>query len=101
MRPNWSLQSTTTAKNSSAVEDVIDPLEQARRGLKMSVSDLWWRYFAIGGMSTELEVEAILYQALVPSENDRDYLAVALNERFRELGGDHPIPYSDDEPHAE
>jgi len=83
------------------VEDVIDPLEQARRGLKMSVSDLWWRYFAIGGMSTELEVEAILYQALVPSENDRDYLAVALNERFRELGGDHPIPYSDDEPHAE
>jgi hypothetical protein len=23
---------------------------------------------------------------------------VALNERFSELGGDHPIPYSDDEP---
>jgi hypothetical protein len=82
------------------VEDVIDPLEAARRELSLSVSDLWWRYFAVGGMSTELEVEAILYRALVPTGPDRDILAVALNERFRELGGDHPIPYSDDVPTA-
>ncbi len=76
---------------------IVDPLEQARRGLDLSVSDLWWRYFAIGGMSTELEVEAILYQALVPTEGDRDMLSVALNERFSELGGDHPMRYSDDD----
>jgi hypothetical protein len=82
------------------VKDLIDPLEKARRGLGLSVSELWWRYFAIGGMSTELEVEAILYRALVPTDADRDMLAVALNERFRELGGDHPIPYSGDEPHS-
>ncbi len=75
---------------------IVDPLEKARRGLDLSVSDLWWRYFAIGGMSTELEVEAILYQALVPTEGDRDMLSVALNERFSELGGDHPMRYSDD-----
>ncbi len=75
---------------------IVDPLEKARRGLDMSVSDLWWRYFAIGGMSTELEVEAILYQALVATEGDRDMLSVALNERFSELGGDHPMRYSDD-----
>jgi len=36
------------------VDDVIDPLEKARRVLKMSVSDPWWRYFAIGGVSGEL-----------------------------------------------
>jgi hypothetical protein len=82
------------------VEGVIDPLEVARRELHMSVPDLWWRYFSIGGMSNELEVEAILFRALVPSESDRDFLAVALNERFREMGGDHPIPYSDDTPPA-
>lgn len=76
---------------------IVDPLEKARRGLDMSVSDLWWRYFAIGGMSTELEVEAILYQALVATEGDRDMLSVALNERFSELGGDHPMRYSDDD----
>lgn len=78
--------------------DTIDPLEQARRGLGLSVSDLWWRYFALGGMSTELEIEAVLYQALVPTTEDRDVLAVALNERFSEAGGDHPLPYSDDDP---
>jgi hypothetical protein len=75
----------------------IDPLEEARRELGLSIADLWWRYFAIGGMSTELEVEAVLYQALIASTADRDLLAVALNERFSELGGDHPLPYSDDD----
>ena len=50
----------------------------------------------VGGMSTALEVEAILYSALIPDPHDRDVLAVALNERFSETGHDHPIPYSDD-----
>jgi hypothetical protein len=77
--------------------ETIDPLEQARRDLGLSVADLWWRYFALGGSGTELELEAMLFQALVPAGSDRDVLAVALNERFSELGGDHPIPYSDDE----
>jgi hypothetical protein len=79
------------------VADVVDPLETARREVGLSVSQLWWRYFAIGGMSSELEIEAILYNALVPSISDRDLLAVALNERISELGGDHPIPYSSDD----
>lgn len=74
----------------------ITLLEQARRTLGLSVSDLWLRYFAIGGMSTELEIEAILYRALIPSDADHDMIAVALNERFSELGGDHPIRYSND-----
>ncbi len=78
------------------MDDVLDPLEQARRGLNLSVSELWWRYFAVGGMAIDIEVEAILCGALVPSITDRDLLAVALNERFFELGGDHPIPYSTD-----
>jgi hypothetical protein len=42
----------------SPVADVIDALEEARRGIELSVSDLSREYFAIGGMSTELEVEA-------------------------------------------
>ena len=79
------------------MSDAINPLEKARREVGLSVSELWWRYFAIGGMRNELEVEAILYQALVPTESDRDLLAVALNERFSELGRDHPIPYSNDD----
>ena len=72
-------------------------LERARVAVGLSHSELWFRYFEIGGMSTELELEAYLYDALAPTAHDRDIIAVALNERFAELGGDHPIPYSDDE----
>jgi hypothetical protein len=79
--------------------DEIDVLESARRDLGMSRSDLWWRYFSLGGMMTALEMEAVLYKALVPAVVDRDLLAVALNERFSELDRDHPIPYSDDADH--
>jgi hypothetical protein len=73
-----------------------DVLEHARQEVGLSVGELWIRYFAVGGMSEPLEMEAVLFGALVASPADRDLLAVALNERFSELGGDHPIPYCDD-----
>jgi hypothetical protein len=76
--------------------DEIEVLEAARRDLRLSLADLWWRYFSLGGMMTALEMEAVLHRALIPTLVDRDLLAVALNERFREVGCDHPIPYSDD-----
>ena len=76
--------------------DQLDVLEQARREVGLSIPDLWMRYFALGGMSTALELEAILFNALVADVHDRDVLTVAINERFAEMGGDHPIPYSDD-----
>ena len=77
--------------------DGLGVLEQARRELDLSFPDLWMRYFTLGGMSTEMEVEAILFGFLVGTVHDRDVLAVALNERFAELGRDHPVPYAGDE----
>lgn len=71
-------------------------LEQGRLDVGLSHGELWFRYFELGGMSTALEVEAYLYAALDPTLHDRDLLAAALNERFSELGRDHPIPYSED-----
>jgi len=47
-------------------------------------------------MSTALEVEAFLFEAIRPSDHDYDVVAHALNERHVELGGDHPVPYSDE-----
>jgi hypothetical protein len=79
------------------VADAIDVLEEARREVGLSLDDLWLRYFTLGGMSTALEIEAYLYGALVGTDHDRDLLAVALNERFAELGGDHPVAYTGDE----
>ena len=78
------------------MSDQLDVLEQARRRVGLSMADLWMRYFALGGMSSALEVDAILFGALLADPHDRDVLAVALNERFAEMGDDHPIPYSDD-----
>ena len=75
----------------------VGVLEQARREVGLSHGELWFRYFALGGMSSALELEAYLYDALTPTWHDRDMVALALNERFSELGGDHPISYSDDD----
>ncbi len=73
-----------------------DVLDQARRAAHLSFTELWLRYFELGGMSTALELEAFLYGALEPSVHDHDLVAHALNERFVELGGNHPVPYLED-----
>ena len=43
-------------------------------------------------------ISATLFGALVADDHNRDIIAVALNERFSELGRDHPVPYSGDKP---
>jgi hypothetical protein len=70
-------------------------LDVARQEAGLSHRELWLRYFELGGMSSALQLEAILYGALRPETHDHDVIAHALNERFSELGGNHPVPYSD------
>jgi hypothetical protein len=71
-------------------------LHRARLAAGLSPDELWVRYFELGGMSTALQVDAFLHGALVPTFHDHDLLAHALNERFVELGGNHPIAYLED-----
>lgn len=70
-------------------------LNAARTDAGLSITELWLRYFALGGNSTALQVEAYLYGALTPSAHDHDVVAHAINERFFELGADHPVPYAE------
>jgi len=70
-----------------------DVLDSYRQEAGLSHSELWLRYFEMGGMSTGFELEAYLSGALLPSPYDRDVIAHALNERFSELGVDHPVRY--------
>jgi hypothetical protein len=72
-------------------------LDLYRVEAELSHGELWLRYFELGGMSTELQLEAFLYGALEPSAHDHDVIAHALNERFVELGGNHPVPYLEDQ----
>jgi hypothetical protein len=81
--------------------DPSDALDRARQDAGLSHIDLWLRYFGIGGMSSALQLEGILYGALRPSAPDHDVVAHALNERFSELGRNHPVPYSADGPDPE
>jgi len=71
-----------------------DVLDQLRRQAGLTLEQLWLRYFALGGCQPTLELEAVLHGALLAGAHDHDVLAHALNERFTELGGDHPVPYS-------
>jgi hypothetical protein len=75
-------------------------LDRARCAAGLSQGELWLRYFELGGMSTELQLEAFVYGALEPTVHDHDLIAHALNERFVELGGNHPVPYLEDQDDA-
>ena len=84
----------------SATERPADLLDRYRHNAGLSHGDLWLRYFELGGMDDALELEAILYGALEPSPHDREVIAHALNERFVELGGNHPVPYAESDIHG-
>lgn len=70
-------------------------LETARKDCGLTTDELWLRYFELTGAASLLELEAYLHGALVPDPLQYDMIAHALNERFMELGLDHPIPYRD------
>ena len=70
-------------------------LDLARADAGLSCSELWLRYFALGGMTAALELEGVLHGALITSDYDRDRIVHALNERFTELGCDRLLPYAD------
>ncbi len=77
-------------------ERPIDELDRFRQRAGLSHGELWFRYFELGGMSSGFELEAFLYGMLLPSAHDRDVIAHAINERFVELGGNHPVGYSNE-----
>jgi hypothetical protein len=77
-------------------ERAIDELDSFRQQAGLSHGELWLRYFELGGMSTGFELEAFLYGMLLPSTHDRDVIVHAINERFVELGRNHPVAYSKD-----
>lgn len=77
-------------------EQPLEHLDKYRRDAGLSYGELWLRYFELGGMNTAIELEAILCGALRPSSHEREVIAHALNERFVELGGNHPVSYANE-----
>jgi hypothetical protein len=73
-----------------------DALNQSRKHADLSHSDLFLRYFELGGMSGAFELEALCHEALQPGAHDYDVVAHALNERSSELRQNHLVAYTDD-----
>ena len=61
---------------------------------KLTVSELWLRYFALGGEASELEVDAYLNGAMALPSFQHDMLAHAVNERLDEIAPPR-APYSE------
>jgi hypothetical protein len=78
------------------LEPALDVLDAYRQEAGLSHPELWLRYFELGGMSSGFELETFLYGLAAPTPHDHDVIATALNERFVELGGNHPVAYLDD-----
>jgi hypothetical protein len=73
--------------------EALDILDLYRQKSRLSHAELWLRYFELSGMYGGNELEAVLCGLLVPSTREHDIIALAINERFVELGGGHMVPY--------
>jgi hypothetical protein len=61
-------------------------LAEAFAGSKLTVEELWLRYFALGGDAGKVEVEAYLSALMPLPPLQHNILAHAVNERLDELG---------------
>jgi hypothetical protein len=70
-------------------------LHEAYEASRLTVPELWLRYFALGGEASEMEVDAYLNGALALPAFQHDMLAHAINERLDEIAPPR-APYSKD-----
>jgi hypothetical protein len=69
-------------------------LSLAFQHAQLPVSQLWLRYFALGGDGSPLDVDAYLQGVAELPPTQRDMLAHAVNERLDELATDRRATYS-------
>jgi hypothetical protein len=76
--------------------DIHHVLDSARVRSGLSVADLWTECLALGANASMDQLEAILNGTRRPSAREYDLIAHSLNERFVDLGVNHPVPYAED-----
>ncbi|MET0693596.1 MAG: hypothetical protein ABWX96_09560 [Propionibacteriaceae bacterium] len=72
-------------------------LTEAFAGSRLTVEELWLRYFALGGDAGKVEIEAYLAGLMPLPSLQHNILAHAINERLDELGPPRRAPYRPDE----
>jgi hypothetical protein len=71
-------------------------LEAARQQAGLSVAELWVACYSLGSTATEGELAGFLDGSRVPTSAEYNVVAQAINERFSDIGQDHPVPYAED-----
>jgi hypothetical protein len=74
----------------------VQLVELYRRYANLSVEELWWRYFELGGMRTATQLDTLLHGSLDPTAYEYNLMAVALNEHFMDFDPSRFIPYIED-----
>jgi hypothetical protein len=62
----------------------------------LSLSQLWFSYFGLGGNATQLQLGRFVSGEDDPGAHEHDLIAHALNERFHDLDLDSPVAYSNE-----
>jgi hypothetical protein len=78
----------------SAAAEQRQDLEEAVRHAQLTLDELWYRYFALGGTAGLMEVDAFLQDLMPLADLQRDILSHAVNERLDELVGRARAPYT-------
>ena len=79
-----------------APEVQIQLVEQYRQYAVLSVEALWLRCFELGGMNTQLQLDAFLHGITRPTPHEHNLMAVALNQYFMDFDPSQFAPYIED-----
>jgi len=77
-------------------ESQIQMLELYRQCDGLTIEDLWLRCFELGGMNTQLQLDAFLHGANRPTLHEHNLMAIAFNEYFMEFDPCRSVPYVED-----
>jgi hypothetical protein len=70
-----------------------DRLEDARRRLGLTYTQLWIDYFALGGNLNAGQLANYLRGDRHVTDTDHNVVVHALNEHFQDRGENHPLTY--------
>ena len=74
-------------------ESQIQMVELYRLCDGLTIEDLWLRCFELGGMTTQLQLNAFLHGANRPTPREHNLMAIAFNEYFMEFDPCRSVPY--------
>ena len=71
-------------------------LDAGRQHAGLTIAALWLACRGIGWTGTEDDLADVMSGDRVPTSGEYNEIAQAINDRFSDLGHDHPVPYAEE-----